>query len=206
MFRLLLPNLPLLFSRYGLVIDLWPRALDLNHFVFLQVVSDSKGPSENVCVSPFSVAAILSMTHVGAEGNTAQQIRNTLHLKEHTVDQISLSVGKLCLDTKVLYFFFHTGPIIRFQFFNPILFMHAEWWKMHAEDSKPAVFSHQLPANRAVPVITEESFWYFSRKGWLCIWPNSPWHQQVGGRIHPRKNQKSYSSWWDFEISKCSNQ
>jgi len=65
-----------------------------------KVVSDSNGPSENVCVSPFSVAAILSMTHVGAEGNTAQQIRNTLHLKEHTVDQISRSVGKLCLDTK----------------------------------------------------------------------------------------------------------
>ena len=66
-----------------------------------QAVGKEVGPTENVFISPFNVAAALAMVHAGARGNTAQQIRTGLHLDAMTNDQINSQIGNLVRHTKV---------------------------------------------------------------------------------------------------------
>jgi len=66
-----------------------------------KVISKNVGPSSNVCVSPFSVATVIAMAHVGARGDTAKQITNVLHLNEFEEDEASKAIGELCNNIKV---------------------------------------------------------------------------------------------------------
>ncbi|KAH7972751.1 hypothetical protein HPB52_016626 [Rhipicephalus sanguineus] len=47
--------------------------------LYRQLLSDSCGETANIVVSPFSIAAALSMTLAGAKGNTATEITKVLH-------------------------------------------------------------------------------------------------------------------------------
>nr|CAH0111245.1 unnamed protein product [Daphnia galeata] len=48
-----------------------------------QAVGKHHGPTENVFISPFSVAAVLSMVGVGARGNTALQLKESMGLTKY---------------------------------------------------------------------------------------------------------------------------
>jgi len=80
-------------------VDILPALAKFSTSIF-QIVSEKAGPSENVCVSPFSVAAVLSMAHEGARGRTAEQMKNVLHFSGFENNQISEAMGKLCLNIK----------------------------------------------------------------------------------------------------------
>ena len=60
------------------------------------------GASENVFLSPFSVAAVLSMVHAGAKGNTAKQLKSGLHLTNLTDEKINGVIGNLVRSIKVI--------------------------------------------------------------------------------------------------------
>lgn len=66
-----------------------------------QAVGKKSGPSENVFISPFSVAAVLSMAHVGAKGNTASQLKSSLNLNSISDEKIHGVLGNLVRNTKV---------------------------------------------------------------------------------------------------------
>ena len=57
----------------------------------------------NVCVSPFSVAVVLSMAHVGAKGNTATQIKTALNLPKLNNREVGEAIGKFCRDLTVMH-------------------------------------------------------------------------------------------------------
>lgn len=65
-----------------------------------QVVAKQLGASENVFLSPFSVAAVLSMVHAGAKGNTAKQLKSGLHLTNLTDEKINGVIGNLVRSIK----------------------------------------------------------------------------------------------------------
>jgi len=67
----------------------------------LQVVAKTLGSSENVFISPFSVAAVSTLALVGARGNTAQQMKNTLHVNNIDDSKLSGIVGKIVKSIKV---------------------------------------------------------------------------------------------------------
>ena len=64
-------------------------------------------------MSPFSVAAVLSMAHVGAKSNTALEMASALHLTEFEVDQISKAMGKLCHELKVKHLLYKLNATTR---------------------------------------------------------------------------------------------
>ncbi len=68
----------------------------------LQVAVAKAGPSENVLISPFSVAAVLAMTHVGAKGNTANQLKDSLQLSQFTDEKIYEIFGNLIKNFRVI--------------------------------------------------------------------------------------------------------
>lgn len=47
--------------------------------LYKQLLSENRSEMKNIVVSPFSIAAALSMTLAGAKGNTAAEISNVLH-------------------------------------------------------------------------------------------------------------------------------
>lgn len=49
--------------------------------LYKQLLSESPSETKNIVVSPFSIAAALSMTLAGAKGNTAAEITTVLHTK-----------------------------------------------------------------------------------------------------------------------------
>nr|QNV48484.1 serpin 10 [Rhipicephalus haemaphysaloides] len=53
--------------------------------LYKQLLSESPGETKNIVVSPFSIAAALSMTLAGAKGNTAAEITNVLHTKDDMI-------------------------------------------------------------------------------------------------------------------------
>lgn len=53
--------------------------------LYKQLLSESSGETKNIVVSPFSIAAALSMTLAGAKGNTAAEITNVLHTKDDMI-------------------------------------------------------------------------------------------------------------------------
>ena len=65
-------------------------AIDL----FKPIIVDSKG-SENILISPFSISSALSMTLNGAAGETYEAMRNTLRLKDKSLQEINETYLKL---------------------------------------------------------------------------------------------------------------
>lgn len=53
--------------------------------LYKQLLSESSSETKNIVVSPFSIAAALSMTLAGAKGNTAAEITNVLHTKDDMI-------------------------------------------------------------------------------------------------------------------------
>ena len=47
----------------------------------------------------------MAMVHVGARGDTANQIKNVLRLNEFEDDEISKAVGELCNNIKVRFYY-----------------------------------------------------------------------------------------------------
>jgi len=60
------------------------------------------GPSENVLISPFSVAAVLAMTHVGTKENTASQLKDSLQLSSFPDEIIYEVFGSLTNNLRVI--------------------------------------------------------------------------------------------------------
>ena len=60
------------------------------------------GPSENVLISPFSVAAVLAMTHVGTKGNTASQLKDLLRFSQFSDEKIYEVFGYLTNNLRVI--------------------------------------------------------------------------------------------------------
>lgn len=77
-------------------------ASQLTHFStsLFQAVGKQVGASENVFISPFSVAAVLSMTHAGAKGNTGLQLENALHLTMFSHEKLWGVMGNLIRNVK----------------------------------------------------------------------------------------------------------
>ena len=69
-------------------------------------------PSENVFISPFSIAAVLSMAHVGSRGNTASQLKTVLHLTNYNDNKINGVIGNLCRSVKVIFTIFSNCVIV----------------------------------------------------------------------------------------------
>ena len=65
------------------------------------MVAKTVGSSENVFISPFSVAAVSTLALAGARGNTAQQMKNTLHVNNIEDSKLSGIVGKIVKSIKV---------------------------------------------------------------------------------------------------------
>lgn len=65
-----------------------------------KALSKNVGDSENLFVSPFSVATVLSMAHVGAKGNTAAQLKSAMHLTGIEDEKINAVIGSLCRSLK----------------------------------------------------------------------------------------------------------
>ncbi len=55
-----------------------------------------------MCISPFSVAALLSMVHAGAKGNTAKQLKEALGLGKFSDQKIHATIGDMVKSTEVL--------------------------------------------------------------------------------------------------------
>lgn len=64
--------------------DLTTAVLAFTIDLYKQLLSDSSGMS-NIVVSPFSIAAALSMTLAGAKHSTANEIANALHVKDDSI-------------------------------------------------------------------------------------------------------------------------
>ena len=52
-------------------------------------------------ISPFSLASVLAMTHVGANGNTAKQLKKTMQLANYTDEQMYEAFANLVQSIKV---------------------------------------------------------------------------------------------------------
>ena len=61
-----------------------------------------KGSPGNMCISPFSVATLLSMVHAGAKGETAKQLKESLGLGKFSEQEINESIGNMIKSSKVL--------------------------------------------------------------------------------------------------------
>jgi len=59
------------------------------------------GASENMLLSPFSVAVVLIMAYIGAKDITAYQIKNALQLAKFSDEKIYEIVGSLVRSLKV---------------------------------------------------------------------------------------------------------
>lgn len=59
----------------------------------------------NLFVSPFSVAAVLSMLNVGAVGETARQLKSVLNLDTYGLTELEINqqVGALLRNIKVFF-------------------------------------------------------------------------------------------------------
>jgi len=75
----------------------------IDYIFFLQTVATKLGPSENLLISPFSLAAVLSMTLAGAKNNTAIQLKNTLQLTHFSDEEIYTTVGNLVRSLNKVY-------------------------------------------------------------------------------------------------------
>ena len=69
--------------------------------LLLQTFIEKVGPSKNLLVSPFSLASVLAMTHVGANGNTAKQLKKTMQLANYTDEQIYKAFANLVQSIQV---------------------------------------------------------------------------------------------------------
>ena len=67
-----------------------------------QVIGENAGPSENLLISPFSVASVLAMIHAGAKGYTASQIKDSLQLSSYPGEKIYPAFGNLVKGLKVI--------------------------------------------------------------------------------------------------------
>ena len=67
----------------------------------MQNVLEKLGPSENLVVSPFSVAYLLAMTYTGAKGNTANQLKKAMKFENYTVEQMYEAFSNLGQSVKV---------------------------------------------------------------------------------------------------------
>jgi len=65
-----------------------------------QEVAKTAGPTENVFISPFSVAAVTSMALAGAKGNTAEQLKTSLNLAGIDDVKINSVMGNLMSSMK----------------------------------------------------------------------------------------------------------
>jgi len=65
-----------------------------------KVLSQNAEDSENLFVSPFSIASVLSMAHIGAQGKTAVQMKTAMHLTDSDDEKISAVIGSLCRSLK----------------------------------------------------------------------------------------------------------
>jgi len=70
--------------------------------LLLQSVATKLGPSENLLISPFSLASVLAMALAGAKENTAIQLKHTLQLTHFTDEQIYATVGNLVQSVRVI--------------------------------------------------------------------------------------------------------
>ena len=61
-----------------------------------------KGSPGNMCISPFSVATLLSMVHAGAKGETAKQLKESLGLGKFSEQEIHDTIGNMIKSSKVL--------------------------------------------------------------------------------------------------------
>ena len=62
-------------------------------------------PSENVCFSPLSVAAVLGMVGAGARGETASQLKSILNLEKLSDEKGYSLIGSLVKEIKVYFYF-----------------------------------------------------------------------------------------------------
>lgn len=69
----------------------------------LKSLATKMEPSENLLISPFSLATVLAMAHAGAKGNTAIQIKDALQLANFPDKQIYSTIGNLVRSVKVWY-------------------------------------------------------------------------------------------------------
>ena len=53
-----------------------------------------------MCISPFSVAVLLSMTHAGAKGNTVKELEEALGFQDCSEQEIRTAVGDLIKSMK----------------------------------------------------------------------------------------------------------
>ena len=85
-----------------------------------QSVGAKVGPSENVVISPFSVAAVLVMTHVGAKGITATQPKDILGLSHFPDEKICEVFGDFIRDLIVKTHIQSYALVVLNTFFSPI--------------------------------------------------------------------------------------
>lgn len=57
--------------------------------------------SQNIFISPFSVAAVLSLAGVGAKGNTLVQLKKSLGFSDFSDEKINSVMGYLIQSLKV---------------------------------------------------------------------------------------------------------
>jgi len=60
-----------------------------------------KSSPGNMCLSPYSVATLLSMVHAGAKGNTAKQLKEALGLGNFSEQEMN-DIGNVIKSTKVI--------------------------------------------------------------------------------------------------------
>jgi len=61
-----------------------------------------KSSPGNMCISPFSVATLLSMVHAGSKGETAKQLKESLGLGKFSEQEIHETIGNMIKSSKVL--------------------------------------------------------------------------------------------------------
>ena len=67
---------------------------------------------ENAVVSPFSMAAVLSMLHAGSRGETARQIKDGLQLTDWKDDNIYTEIGNTLRKVKVCDFLIQENRLL----------------------------------------------------------------------------------------------
>jgi len=71
--------------------------------VLLQSVATKLGPSENLLISSFSLATVISMALASAKEKTAIQLKNNLQLTNFTDEKIYATITNLVQIVKVYY-------------------------------------------------------------------------------------------------------
>jgi len=74
----------------------------LYNFYIIQSLAKKLEPSENLLISPFSLASVLAMALAGAKENTAIQLKETLQLTNFTDEEIYTTIGNLVRSVKVI--------------------------------------------------------------------------------------------------------